>query len=126
MSSSKRGSKERQVAAPAVQGEEKKKRRRKKKESFTTYIYKVLKQVHPDHSISKKAMTILNTFVYDQIDRLSTSANDLIQVNKTKTIGQREIQTATRLILPAELNKFAVQEATKALEKFNSSKPAKQ
>jgi histone H2B len=31
--------------------------------SYSTYIYKVLKQVHPDVGISNKAMGIMNSFV---------------------------------------------------------------
>eukprot|EP01047_Picozoa_sp_COSAG01_P104677 COSAG01_NODE_33969_length_555_cov_2.969298_1_plen_49_part_10 len=33
-------------------------RRKKRTESFSMYIYKVLKQVHPDTGVSKKAMSI--------------------------------------------------------------------
>ena len=40
-------------AAPA-DGEKKKKRTRARKETYSTYIYKVLKQVHPDTGISNK------------------------------------------------------------------------
>jgi histone H2B len=45
--------------------EGKKKRTKKRVESYATYIYKVLKQVHPDTGISTKAMSILNSFVSD-------------------------------------------------------------
>lgn len=31
--------------------------------SYSTFIYKVLKQVHPDTGISNKAMGIMNSFV---------------------------------------------------------------
>ena len=31
--------------------------------SYSTYIYKVLKQVHPDTGVSSKAMSIMNSFV---------------------------------------------------------------
>jgi histone H2B len=33
-------------------------RTKKRTESFSMYIYKVLKQVHPDTSVSKKAMSM--------------------------------------------------------------------
>ncbi|KAK9878204.1 hypothetical protein WA026_021220 [Henosepilachna vigintioctopunctata] len=42
-----------------------KKKKRKRKESYAIYIYKVLKQVHPDTGISSKAMSIMNSFVND-------------------------------------------------------------
>lgn len=41
---------------------DKKKRSKTRKETYSSYIYKVLKQVHPDTGISNKAMSILNSF----------------------------------------------------------------
>ena len=40
-----------------------KKRKAKRKESYAIYIYKVLKQVHPDTGVSSKAMSIMKSFV---------------------------------------------------------------
>ena len=40
-----------------------KKRRKSRKETYSVYIYRVLKQVHPDTGISSKAMSIMNSFV---------------------------------------------------------------
>jgi hypothetical protein len=40
-----------------------KKHKKKKKESYAIYIFKVLKQVHPDTGVSSKAMSIMNSFV---------------------------------------------------------------
>ena len=34
--------------------------KKKRTESYSSYIYKVLKQVHPDTGISKKGMSIMN------------------------------------------------------------------
>jgi histone H2B len=39
-----------------------KKKKRKRKESYAIYIYKVLKQVHPDTGISSKTMSIITMF----------------------------------------------------------------
>jgi histone H2B len=47
--------------AAAATGD-KKKRSKTRKETYSSYIYKVLKQVHPDTGISNKAMSILNSF----------------------------------------------------------------
>ncbi|GAA5940318.1 hypothetical protein JCM1841_003885 [Sporobolomyces salmonicolor] len=41
------------------------KRKKKCKEAYSSYIYKVFKQVHPDTGISNKAMLIRNSFVND-------------------------------------------------------------
>ena len=41
----------------------KKKKKISKAETYKIYIYKVLKQVHPDTGISSKAMSIMNSFI---------------------------------------------------------------
>ena len=101
---------------------DKKKRKGKRKESYAIYIYKVLKQVHPDTGVSSKAMSIMNSFVNDIFERIASEASRLSLQNKKKTISSREIQTAVRLLLPGELAKHAVSEGTKAVTKYTSSK----
>ncbi|KAK0764587.1 hypothetical protein N5P37_002053 [Trichoderma harzianum] len=101
---------------------EKKKRSKTRKETYSSYIYKVLKQVHPDTGISNRAMSILNSFVnVDIFERVATEASKLAAYNKKSTISSREIQTSVRLILPGELAKHAVSEGTKAVTKYSSS-----
>ncbi|KAL7319540.1 histone H2B [Mucor circinelloides] len=99
-----------------------KKRKISRRETYSSYIYKVLKQVHPDTGISNKAMSILNSFVNDIFERIASEASKLAAYNKRSTISSREIQTAVRLILPGELAKHAVSEGTKAVTKYTSSK----
>jgi histone H2B len=99
-----------------------KKKKKKRKESYAIYIYKVLKQVHPDTGISSKAMSIMNSFVNDIFERIAAEASRLAHYNKRSTITSREIQTAVRLLLPGELAKHAVSEGTKAVTKYTSSK----
>ena len=99
-----------------------KKRRHKRRESYAIYVYKVLKQVHPDTGISSKAMSIMNSFVNDIFERIAAESSRLANYNKRSTITSREIQTAVRLLLPGELAKHAVSEGTKAVTKYTSSK----
>ena len=97
------------------------KRKKRRTESYSMYIYKVLKQVHPDTGISKKAMSIMNSFVNDIFERTAGEAGKLVAYSKTKTLTSREVQTAIRLILPGELAKHAVSEGTKAVTKYTSN-----
>jgi histone H2B len=120
------------TASKKAPGGEAKKRTKKRTETYSTYIYKVLKQVfsrkaltfqvHPDTGISNKAMSIMNSFVNDIFERIAGEASKLAGYNKRSTISSREIQTAVRLILPGELAKHAVSEGTKAVTKYQSSK----
>jgi histone H2B len=71
--------------------------------------------------ISKKAISILNSFVVDIFERVSGEAGRLSRYNKKSTLSSREIQTAVRLVLPGELAKHAVSEGTKAVTKFTSN-----
>ena len=98
-----------------------KKRRKKRTESYSSYIYKVLKQVHPDTGISKRAMSIMNSFINDVFERLAFESGRLGRYNGKATLSSREVQTAVRLALPGELAKHAVSEGTKAVTKFTSS-----
>ena len=99
-----------------------KKRKRSCKESYSVYVYKVLKQVHPDTGISSKAVGIMNAFLNDIFERIAGEASPLAHYNKCSTITSREIQTAVRLLLPGELAKRAVSEGTKAVTKYTSYK----
>ena len=85
------------------------------------YIYRVLKQVHPETGISKRSMAIMNSFINDIFEKIAAEAARLARYNKKPTITSREIQTAVRLILPGELAKHAVSEGTKAVTKFTSA-----
>ena len=94
---------------------------RKRVESYDSYIHKVLKQVHPDTGMSKKGMSIMNSFINDVFERIASEASKLCKYNNKATLSSREIQTAVRLALPGELAKHAVSEGTKAVTKFTSS-----
>ena len=110
------------IVKKSVPADGKKKRKTRRKESFGIYVYKVLKQVHPDTGISSKAMGIMNSFVNDIFSRIAGESSRLAHYNKRSTISSREIQTAVRLLLPGELAKHAVSEGTKAVTKYTSSK----
>lgn len=109
-------------AAKTARSGDKKSRRRRRKESYGIYVYKVLKQVHPDTGISSKAMSIMNSFVNDLFERIAGESSRLAHYNKRSTITSREVQTAVRLLLPGELAKHAVSEGTKAVTKYTSNK----
>ena len=79
------------------------KKKKSRTESYSTYIYRVLKQVHPDTGISKKGMSIMNSFINDIFERIALEASKLCRFSKKATLSSREIQTSVRLMLPGEL-----------------------
>ena len=104
-------------------GDKTKKRKKRTFSSYSTYIHRVLKTIHPDTKMTMKSMSVMNSFLNDVFERLATEASHLAHRNKKNhSITTREIQSAVRLILPGELAKHAVSEGTKAVTKYHSSK----
>ena len=96
-------------------------RKKKRTETFSVYIFRVLKQVHEKTGISKRSMSIMNSFIYDIFEKIAHESSKLVRYNKKHTLSSREVQTAVRLLLPGELAKHAVVEGTKAVTKFSSN-----
>ena len=107
--------------AKAVKKTGDKMKKKKGVESYKLYIFKVLKQVHPEIGISSKSMNIMNSFIDDMFGKIATQASSLVRTGKGGTLSSRDVQTAVRLVLPGELAKHAVSEGTKAVTKFTSS-----
>ena len=107
-------------AKKSVKKEGKKERRHTRHETFSVYIYKVLKQVHNDTGISKKSMAIMNSFINDIFERIALEASKLVRYNKKHTLSAREVQSAVKLLLPGELAKHAIIEGAKAVNKIAS------
>ena len=100
---------------------EKRMKKRRAPESYKSYIFKVLKQVHPKVRISKKGIMIVNNFVTDTFEKVATEAGKLCKITKRSTLSSRDIQSAIRLVLPGALSKHAVSEGTKAMTKFQQA-----
>ena len=91
---------------------------KKGKRTWNVYASRTLKGINAKMSLGSRTKKIINSFVNDVFDRLATKAAQLARVNKKKTLGSREMQTAVRLVLPAELARHAMSEGTKAVAKL--------
>ena len=105
----------------AAAGSKKAAHSRKRKTSFSSYISKVLKGASKTKlTLSSKSMKILNSLVNDFFERLAVEAASLARSAKKRTLGSREVQTAVRVTLPAELAKHAMAEGTRAVAKASA------
>ena len=68
-----------------------KKKAKKRSETFSLYIYRVLKQVHPDIGISKRSMNIMNSFINDIFERVCLEGSKLVRYGKKRTLSSREV-----------------------------------
>ncbi|KAK1618637.1 hypothetical protein QYE76_024154 [Lolium multiflorum] len=57
-------------------------KKKKSVETYKIYIFKVLKQVHPDIGISSKAMSIMNSFINDIFEKLAGESAKLARYNR--------------------------------------------
>lgn len=89
---------------------------------FNMYIYRLLRQIHPDAGMSGDGLSSVNNFVRIMIKLIMQNVNRLIlNSGGRKTLSSREVQMAIRLTLPGELSKHAVSEGVKAVTKYGSS-----
>ncbi|KAJ8750144.1 hypothetical protein K2173_014059 [Erythroxylum novogranatense] len=87
---------------------------------YKRYVYKVLKQVHPELRISSMAMSLINSLMKDMFERIADEAAKLKQYAQRTTLSYREIQDAVKLVLPGELGKHAIAEGSKAVSNYIS------
>ncbi|KAJ0021450.1 hypothetical protein Pint_32033 [Pistacia integerrima] len=101
-------------------GKKRKRRSEGSGEEYKTYVFRVLKQVHPGMVISSKAMTVINNYMADMFERIANEAATLSKYNKRMTLSSREIQGAVKLVLPGDLGKHAMAEGNKAVTNYMS------
>uniref|UniRef100_A0A2K6KDK1 Core Histone H2A/H2B/H3 domain-containing protein n=1 Tax=Rhinopithecus bieti TaxID=61621 RepID=A0A2K6KDK1_RHIBE len=77
-------------------------------DSFATYFRRVLKQVHQGLSLSREAVSVVDSLVHDILDRIATEASHLARSSKRQTITTWETRIAV-------MGKLAESEGTKAV-----------
>lgn len=98
-------------------------KREKSKENYGVYIYKILKQVHPEQEISSSAMSIMSSFINEIFDMIA--AESAKQSVTNGTLSSREIQQSVQLLLTGELAKHAVSEGTRVVVEHDPKFPLK-
>ncbi|KAJ9178031.1 hypothetical protein P3X46_009951 [Hevea brasiliensis] len=108
-------------------GQEKKKKKKRGRrgiesggEGYKRYVFRVLKQVHPELRISSMAMSVINSLMKDMFERIADEAANLSQHSHRMTLSSREIQDAVKLVLPGELGRHAIAEGSKAITNYMS------
>lgn len=61
----------------------------------------MLKEVHPDQSLSNKAIVVLDGFVKDMQERITREASVLCRLHKKATLTSREVSCHSSNIWPA-------------------------
>ena len=108
-------------------------RKAKRVETYGTYILKVLKSIETEEGkspkeigVSKRCMECMNSLVNDLFERIATEASILARKSHRNTIGKKEIESASKLVLNGgELYKAAYEFANDAVSKYSSEREKK-
>lgn len=97
--------------------------RQKQQQQWHYYINKVRRSstTNKNYSLSRKAMSVLGSFVEDMFERIASEAVNVAQISKVKTLTGREIQMAARLLMGGELLKYGMCEGTRAVHSYNTN-----
>ncbi|KAB0340292.1 hypothetical protein FD754_023241, partial [Muntiacus muntjak] len=91
----------------------------KQKTAKDTAAVQTTSQVHTGLNLSHEVANIMDSFVKDIFEWIAEEAGCLAISNNHCTITSGEIQTAVCLLLPGEICKYAMSEATKSVIRYN-------
>ena len=89
-----------------------------KEDRLSVFIYKVLKQVHPQVGISKQTMGVLNDLALEVYQRLCNHATELVRHRGNRNLTALDVQSAIKLSVPGELAKHATSEVSRAVTQY--------
>lgn len=94
------------------------------RKNFRNGIFKVLRKIDPNGTISSKAMDVMNDLVCDLFERISISSKELCQKAGRQTLVIRDINSAVRVLMPGQLGSHAFYEGWRATKRFCDSEDA--
>uniref|UniRef100_A0A8C8YP38 Core Histone H2A/H2B/H3 domain-containing protein n=1 Tax=Prolemur simus TaxID=1328070 RepID=A0A8C8YP38_PROSS len=89
--------------------------------SFATYFARIVRQFPGGLRLSREAVSVMDSFVHDMLERIGEEAGRLASYTQHATITTREIQTAVRLMMPGHLGRNAVSAGNKAVLRYTRS-----
>jgi histone H2B len=85
---------------------------------FNEYIYKVLKQVHPDIAISAGAMDMMNIMISNVMMKLIHESSNVTSSKKLTMMTAKEMKAAVKRVFPEEIAKLALSAAIEPVTSF--------
>ena len=95
--------------------------KKKKSRFFETYISKVLKQVSPNNGITSNSKQQLNSALCIIARTISLMVVKLTEIAKKKTLSDKEVCNAVKVLFTGELAKHAIAEGTKSVTRFSGT-----
>ena len=96
---------------------------KKKNRYFETYISKVLKQVSPNNGITSNSKQQLNSAICIIAKEISNLIMKLTEFAKKKTISDKEVTNAVKIIFSGDLSLNSIREGEKSIKTYNTELP---
>lgn len=96
-----------------------------RKKLFETYIPKVLKQISKRGGITLNSKQQLNSVICTISESISLLSFNLTKISGKKTISEKEVQNAIKILFTGELLKHSLREGIKSVDTFNSETDVK-
>lgn len=94
--------------------------KKKKTRFFETYISKVLKQVSSENGITANSKQQLNSALCHISRLVANKVITLTEIAKKKTMSDKEVTNAIRIVFPVDLANNAIAHGQKAIETYES------
>lgn len=93
-------------------------RKKIRKTSYKVHLSRVLKQIHPDMTLSQRAVNTLDSYIMDMMQRIAEEASRLVKMRRKKTMTSRDIEASVRLVLNGLLIQQALVVGRNALTRY--------
>lgn len=95
--------------------------------NYKRYLARVLRNINAESNksnltISSNAMECMSNFMVDIFDKIAQEASQQVKKNKTKTLGEWDIRSAVKIVMPGELGRHANHIGQQKLQNINGHK----
>ena len=99
--------------------------KKKKTRMFETYMLKIIKKLSETNGITNNAKQQLNSVVSSLAKLIADTAINLTEISKKKTMSEKEVTNAVKIILPADFSKNIMIISENSIQKYNSAENVK-
>jgi histone H3/H4 len=99
--------------------------KKKKTRMFETYMLKIVKKLSDTNGITNNAKQQLNSIVSSLAKLIADTAINLTEISKKKTMSEKEVTNAVKIILPVDFSKNIMIISENSIQKYNSAENVK-
>jgi histone H3/H4 len=95
--------------------------KKKKTRMFETYMLRIVKKISESNGITNNAKQQLNSIVSSLAKLISEKAIELTEISKKKTMSDKEVRNAIKIIFPNDFSKNIMILSEESIQKYSNS-----